>query len=40
MESFNKGKGRVVDVLNLVKVAEEVLQGERMLRKLSNNAKI
>ncbi len=40
MESFNKGKGRVVGVLNLAKVAEEVLQGEKMFRKLSNNAQI
>jgi hypothetical protein len=32
-------KGRVVGILNLVKVAEEVLQGERTLQKLSNNAK-
>ncbi len=39
MEHFSKGKGQVFGILNLVKVAEEVLQGERTLWKLSNNAK-
>ncbi len=43
-ENFNKGKGRVVGVLNLVKVAEEVFTGKNIreieLRKLSNKAKI
>jgi len=30
----------VVGILTLVKVAEEVLQGEKQLQNLSNNAKI